>query len=80
MKAYKIDDYHVAAFNWMQAVGTLAAHLEVEPESLGKAEEVNPKDVVVHFEKDDGTYEPGTLEELMPAGDAPEVMLDPDYS
>lgn len=80
MKAYEIGDYHVAAHNWMQAVGTLAAYIEEEPETIGPATEVNPADVEVRYENQTGGFDKGTLAEIMPPDDGePIVLLDPDY-
>lgn len=82
MKAYQIGEYYIAAFNDYQAIGTLAAHLEEEdPEKLGlgPCTLVDPAKITVHFEKDRGGYEKGELADIMPAGDAPEVLIDPDY-
>jgi hypothetical protein len=81
-KAYQIGEgYFVSAFNEPQAIGTLMAHLGVsDAKYVGACVEVNPAKVVVHFEQNDGRYLKGSLAELMPTSDAPEVLIDPDYS
>lgn len=76
---YQMQDYYVAALNDVQAVGTLAAHVEDDPDAVGPAELVDPAKVPVDYEKNDGTFEPGTLAEIMPFTDDPEVLIDPDY-
>lgn len=83
LKAYRITmpagDYFVAAANKPQAIGTLMAQLEEDDEhTIGPCAEVNPKQVVVHFEKDEG-YEKGSLAEIMPTTDVPEVLIDAEY-
>lgn len=83
LKAYRIpyqmEDYYVAALNDVQAVGTLAAHVEDDATACGPAELVDPTLVPVSYEQNDGSYAPGTLAEMMPFTDAPEVLIDPDY-
>jgi sulfite reductase alpha subunit-like flavoprotein len=77
MKAYRIRDVIVAAHNEPQAVGTWAAHFDEDPKDAGRIQEIDPAKEVIHFEQDDGSYEPGTLSEIMPEND-PEVVIDPD--
>lgn len=78
MKAYRIRDDYVAAHNEPQAIGTWAANFDVDPKTAGVVEEVNPNEVVVHFEQQDGTFQPGTLTEIMPLDGNPEVVIDGD--
>ncbi len=83
MKAYRIpyqmEDYFVAALNDVQAIGTLAAHVEDDPTACGPAEEIDPAKIPVSYEKEGGGFEPGTLAEMMPCTDDPEVLIDPNY-
>lgn len=83
MKAYRIpyqmEDYIVAAPDDLQAVATLAAHVEDDATACGPAELVDPAKVSVYIEQDDGSFKDGTLAEVMPEKGEPMVVCDPNY-
>lgn len=75
MKAYRIQNDIVAAHNEPQAIGTWAAHYDVDPKEAGPVEEVNPAEVPMQFEQLDGSFQDGTVAEIMPEdGMGPEIV------
>lgn len=43
---------------------------------MPSCKEVNPKKVIVHFEKDRGGYEKGKLSDIMPTDENPAMLID----
>lgn len=76
MKAYKIKDDIVAAHNEAEAIITWAEHFEVEIQTSGPAEEVDPATYIVSYEQEDGSFEDGPLSHLFYEGQTPEVIID----
>ncbi len=75
MKAFKIQDDIVAAFSVEQAIEIWAEHFGVEADTAGPVEELNPATFLVAYEQDDGSFDDGTLADMMPETE-PCVLID----
>lgn len=76
MKAYKIQDDLIAANSEQEAITEWAKHFDVEPDTSGPVEELNPETFQINYEQGDGSYKPGPLSHLIPDGDDPIVLID----
>ena len=79
MKAFKIKSDIVAAPDEQAALKEWIAEFGECRGGAGPVEELNPATYLVHYEQDDGSFEPGPLSHMMPNNEIPVVLIEGEY-
>lgn len=71
MNAYRIQNDLVAARDEQEAIAAWAKHYDVDPQSAGPVEQIDPSTFIISVENEDGTWRDAPVAEVMPtAGEA----------
>lgn len=75
MKAFRIHNDIVAAVDEQEAIRTWAQYYERSATQAGPVEDINPAEMEIQIENEDGTFRDGKLAEVMPAdGEPPQFV------
>jgi hypothetical protein len=75
VKAFRIHNDVIAADDEQEAIGTWAQYYERPAAEAGPVEEINPAEMEIQIENEDGTWRDGSLAEVMPAdGEPPQFV------
>lgn len=74
MNAYRIQNDIVAARDAQDAIRAWAEHYQAPYNSAGPVETVNPAELEISIEDEDGEYRDGKLSEVMPIDGPAEIV------